>query len=378
MKPIKPTLQNLGWSPLFDAQVADDERSLLPGRVAFESRGIYHVLSEAGNLLCELKGILRKGVKDRSVYPVVGDWVLVEAPNAKPGQSLEGGRGLIAKLLKRRNAITRRELARGEGERKAGKEQVLAANVDMALLVTSLNEDFNIRRLERYLALALDSGAEPVFLLTKTDLVDDKGKEALELVRGLKQDAKVMLLCAPKNKGVKELRLLLGPGVSAVLLGSSGVGKSTLVNALSGDDIMEVAEIREKDGRGRHTTVGRHLMQLASGACLIDSPGLRDLGLREDTNVQDAFDDIAQLSSHCRFSDCQHGNEPGCAVTAAIADGSLPADRYENFRILLAEQNAAIKRSVLGAERFQREKVKAQSKGIKQYYKIVKGSKGRG
>ena len=361
---MTPTLENLGWSDAFAAQVAAEERDLLPGRVAFESRGIYHVLTAAGNLLCELKGILRKGVKDRSVYPVVGDWVLVEAPNALPGKSLEGGRGLIAKLLIRRNAITRRELARGEGERKSGREQVLAANVDMALLVTSLNEDFKIRRLERYLALALESGAEPVFLLTKTDLVDDKGKEALELVRGLKKDAKVLLLCAPKKQGVKELRALLAPGVSAVLLGSSGVGKSTLVNALTGDDTMAVAEIREKDGRGRHTTVGRHLMQLASGACLIDSPGLRDLGLTEDTDIQEAFDDIAQLAASCRFSDCHHGNEPGCAVRAAMEAGTLDPDRYDNFCILLAEQAAAIKRSKLGAERYQREKVKAQSKGL--------------
>lgn len=375
---MTPTLENLGWTGHFAAQVGPEEDRYLPGRVAFESRGIYHVLSEAGSLLCELKGILRKGVKDRSVYPVVGDWVLMEAPNAKPGQSLEGGRGLIVRQLIRRNAITRRELARGEGERKAGKEQVLAANVDLALLVTSLNEDFNIRRLERYLALALDSGAEPVFLLTKTDLVPDKGEEALELVKGLRKDAKVLLLCAPKKQGVKELRALLAPGVSAVLLGSSGVGKSTLVNALTGDDTMAVAEIREADGRGRHTTVGRHLLQLASGACLIDSPGLRDLGLTEDTKIQDAFDDIAQLAAACRFSDCKHGNEPGCAVRAAMEAGTLAADRYDNFQTLLAEQAAAIKRSTLGGERFQREKGRVISKAVKQFYKIRNSSKGRG
>ncbi|HXC62738.1 MAG TPA: ribosome small subunit-dependent GTPase A [bacterium] len=345
------TLDSLGWGPSWAAQVGAQESGLLVGRAAFESRGIYHVLLDQGGLLnAELKGILRKGASGHADYPVVGDWVLLER--------LDDRRGRILRCLPRRNAIVRREQSRREADRRASSLQILAANVDWGLITTSLNEEFNPRRLERYLVLVRESGAQPAILLTKSDLPDDGGAEALEAARAVAGGTPVLLLSVPNGRGIREVRDLLGPHSTAVLLGSSGVGKSTLVNALLGEDTMATAEIREKDSRGRHTTVGRHLLPLPWGGCLIDSPGLRDLGLSDEGGVEASFEDIALLAATCRFSDCGHSNEPGCAVLAALQDGSLDPDRYDNYLKLRLETAQAQLKRELGTERYQRQKGK--------------------
>lgn len=342
------TLSSLGFDAFFSDAIREDEQALLPGRVAFESRGIYHVLLDGGlQVYGELMGILRKGVRDRNDYPAVGDWVLVER--------LDDRRGRILRRLPRRNALIRREQSRRDVERRGGLLQVLAANVDWGLITTSLNEDFSPRRLERYLGLVRESQARPAILLTKADLAADGGSEAKATVRAIAGDAPVILLSMPqRKKGLKELRTLLDGRGTAVLIGSSGVGKSTLVNALLGRDEMATAEIREKDSRGRHTTVGRHLLPLKGGGCLIDSPGLRELGLVEEGSVDLSYEDIAALALNCKFSDCGHGNEPRCAVQAALRDGSLDAERYESYLKLKQETAAAALKRALGGETFQR------------------------
>ncbi len=228
-------------------------------------------------------------------------------------------------MLPRESALIRREQSRNEATRRASNLQMLAANVDWALITSSLNEEWNVRRLERYLGLVREAKIKPALLLTKTDLVKDRGKAIEAEARAIAPDLPILRFNALKGEGIAELKVLLGTQGTAVLLGSSGVGKSTLVNALLGRQEMATGEVREKDQRGRHTTVGRYLLPLPWGGCLIDSPGLRDLGLTDEHAVDEAFEDITALALTCRFSDCRHEEEPGCAVQAAIADGSLDA-----------------------------------------------------
>jgi ribosome biogenesis GTPase len=363
------TLRSLGFDAFFQDAIAPEERALLPGRIAFESRGIYHVLLDEGmQLNAELMGILRKGVRDRNEYPAVGDWVLVER--------VDDRRGRILRRLPRRNALVRREQSRRDLERRAGLLQVLAANVDWGLITSSLNEDFNPRRLERYLGLVRESQARPAILLTKVDLSDDNGAEAQAAVKAIAGDAPVILLSMPqRKKGLKELRALLDGHGTAVLIGSSGVGKSTLVNALLGRDEMATAEVREKDGRGRHTTVGRHLLALKGGGCLIDSPGLRELGLVEESSVDLSYEDIAALALRCKFNDCGHSNEPGCAVQTALADGDLDPERYDSYLKLKQETAAASLKRALGSETFQR--LKGRTLGKTQAHAPRPGSQKR-
>ena len=364
------SLSTLGFNDGFAAQVRADEQGFSLGRVSFETRGIYHVLVDGGATMhCELRGLMRKGARDHHAYPVVGDWVLIDKQNEK--------RGLVVRALDRKNALIRRETTRNNIDRRGQTLQVLAANVDWGFITSSLNEEWNPRRLERYLGLVRDGGVQPAILLTKADLMDDGGAEAAEATKAIAGNAPVLILSTPTGLGVDQVRRLIQPGDTAVFLGSSGVGKSTLVNALLGNETMATAEIREKDGRGRHTTVGRHLLPLPEPlqACLIDSPGLRDLGLVDEKAVDAAYDDILDLAQACKFADCGHSNEPGCAVQAALAAGTLDAERYDSYVKLRDETIAAEKRKELGAEKFQREKGKQIQKAKKTLDKMRSGGK---
>jgi len=300
-------------------------RRLVPARVIVQHRGLYRIVGEAGEMEAHVSGRFAHEAEDGG-YPVTGDWVAVEAA---------GGVALIQAVLPRRTAFVRK--AAGPG----GGAQVAAANVDTALLTASLNADLNPRRLERYLAAAHESGAEPVIVLTKADLCADPDPLIAE-VAGIAFGAPVLAVSAATGEGLAALEALLAPGRTAVLLGSSGVGKSTLVNALAGADLMATNAIREDDARGRHTTTHRELIRLPSGALILDTPGMRELGLWDaEAGLARTFADITAevdaIAEDCRFRDCAHGREPGCAVQAALAEGTLDADRWASFQKLQRE-----------------------------------------
>jgi ribosome biogenesis GTPase len=326
-----PDLTTLGGDDALAEQFAPyATEGLIPGRVAVQHRGAYDVVTEPGELRCDVAGRLYDESRSPADLPAVGDWVAVAA-------RAEEDAGTIQAVLPRRTKFSRKTAWQ------AAEEQVLAANVDVVFIVTSLNEDLSLRRLERYLILARESGAEPVVLLTKSDLSDDPSA-ALAAVGSVAADVPVHALSSTTGEGLDAVRSHLGPGVTAALLGSSGVGKSTLVNTLAGEELLATQELRD-DGQGRHTTTRRELVQLPGGALVIDTPGMRELQLWiADEALEETFDDVTSLFEHCRFSDCSHESEPGCAVKAALADGTLPPERWTSYLKLDAEMAALERR----------------------------------
>lgn len=312
------TLQSFGWSAFFEAHL--ENTASRPCRVVSEGTDLFLVHDGEREVFAVPRGRLRN---QPDFPPVVGDWVLVECA--------DDGRYVVESVLPRHTAIVRKQA----GSRASA--QVLAANVDRVVLVTSMNQDFSVRRLERYLTLVWESGATPIIVLTKADLVTDVGpfrREAEKCALGFP----VLSISSVSGEGIGELRSLLVAGETVVLLGSSGVGKSTLVNVLGGDRVRETRSVREKDGKGRHATTDRHLIRLPSGVLLIDTPGLREVQLwASDTAVAQTFPEIFALAIHCRFRDCQHEKEPGCAVVAGISTGQITVDRLDSLRRLRRE-----------------------------------------
>ena len=317
-------LTTLGWDARLSEEFEQYRRDgLIPGRVAVQHRGAWDVLTELGELRVDAAGRLRHDAASVAELPVVGDWVAIAARSDESG-------GTIHAVLPRRTKVSRKTAWQ------ATEEQVLVANVDVIFLVTSVNEDLNPRRLERYLTLAWESGAQPVFVLTKADLVDDIAPAAA-IVEAVAFGVPVIPVSSVTGVGVEQVRAYLPAGVTGAFIGSSGVGKSTLVNSLAGAELLETREIRE-DGRGRHTTVRRELIVLPGGGLIVDTPGMRELQLWDaDDGLEEAFDDVTSLFANCRFSDCRHDSEPGCAVQAALADGTLPRDRWESYLSLERE-----------------------------------------
>jgi len=323
-----PPLEAWGWSPVWEerfAAFAGDGRQ--PGRVLREDRRQMLVAVAAGDCEAHVAGRLIHTATAREAWPAVGDWVALARA--------EQGRGArIEAVLPRTSRFVRRAVADGNRT----EEQVLAANVDTIFLVAGLNEDFNPRRLERYLTAAWDSGARPVVLLNKADLCDDI-EAAIDAISAAAVGVPIHSLSAATGAGLEALAPYLGRGQTVVFLGSSGVGKSTLINRLLGEARQAVREIRAYDGRGRHTTTAREMLALPEGGLVIDTPGLRELELWDDgEGVDHVFADIAALAEECRFRDCQHGSEPGCAVLAAVAAGELDPRRLESFHKLQREQ----------------------------------------
>ena len=292
-----------------------------------QSHGVYRLLSELGEHAAERAGRLRHE-SDPVDHPAVGDWVAAEL---RPD-----GSGTIHAVLRRRSKFSRKE-ASGPSDR--AREQVVAANVDTVFLVTALGRDLNTRRIERYLTMAWESAAAPVIVLTKTDLRPDHTAE-LAAVEAVAFGVPVHATSAVTGDGLDQLEPYLGGGWTVALLGSSGVGKSTLVNRLAGHDVLATREVRA-DERGRHTTTHRELVPLPSGALLLDTPGMRELQLWDASDgLEQAFADVAELAAQCRFADCSHRAEPGCAVRAALADGRLARERWESYEKLQRELEA--------------------------------------
>ena len=322
-------LDSYGWSDELQRQFNDltedahAPQGLIAGRVIVQQRGLYGLATQAGEARAEISGKLARDALAGG-YPAAGDWVAasLEAP---------GGLAIIHHVLPRRTAFTRK--AAGP----QGGVQVIAANVDTAFLTVALGAEVNARRLERYLASAWQSGAAPVILLTKADLCDDVAG-AVEEVAAIAAGAPVHAISSRTGQGLEVLDAYLAPGKTAVMVGSSGAGKSTLVNALIGSDRMATQAVREDDGRGRHTTSHRELVLLPGGGLLLDTPGMRELGLWDsEEGLSAAFDDIEALAARCRFGDCGHSNEPGCAVRAALEAGTLDKARWASFGKLRRE-----------------------------------------
>lgn len=311
-------LHDLGWDDGFAAAFKQYRaEGLVPARVAAQHRGGYDVLGEAGERRVRVSGRLRHEAGTAGGLPAVGDWVALREET-------------IQALLPRRSAFSRKAAWAPT------EEQVLAANLDSVFVVTALNSDLNLRRLERYLTLAWESGASPVIVLTKADLCDDVGA-ALLAVEPVAIGVQAHAVSNLTGAGLEQLESHLAPARTIALLGSSGVGKSSLANRLAGDELQATKEIAE-DGRGRHTTTSRQLIRLPAGALLVDTPGLRELQLWDaDEGIHEAFADVDELAAECRFNDCSHTREPGCAVQAAIEEGRLPLTRLQSYRQLQRE-----------------------------------------
>ncbi len=313
---MSESLVRLGWTPEREIEFEPHrEDGLIPARVAIEHRSAYILYGEQGELRAELAGRLRH----EEIWPAVGDWVAVREP------------GTIAAVLPRRTVFSRKE------PWLAAKEQVLAANADTVFVTTALTaEDFKPRRLERYLATAWESGAQPVIVLTKTDLCQDIAAAVLE-VEAIAFGVPIHAVNGLTGEGVAALSTYLEGDRTVALLGSSVVGKSTIVNHLAGDTLMPTAEIGN-DGRGRHTTRHRELLPLPAGGLVLDTPGLRELQLWDvSQGLEQTFEDVAALAAACRFGDCSHDSEPGCAVREALRSGSLPRERFDSWRKLQCE-----------------------------------------
>ncbi len=316
-------LSDLGWSPFFQDhfEALPDRGDASAARVTREHRGMYELATDRGFAQAEIVGRLRHSAASRAALPAVGDWVAARLDT--------GGRALISHVLPRRSQFSRNA---------AGivtEEQVVAANVDTVFLVSGLDRDFNPRRIERYLTLAWESGATPVIVLNKADLRPDEDElnACIEEASAIAFGVPVHAVSAMNDEGITALQSYLGPGRTLALIGSSGVGKSSLVNRLCGATRMFVNQTSDTTGKGQHTTTHRELVVLPIGGALIDTPGMREIQLWADEECLDrAFAEIAELASDCHFRDCKHVSEPHCAVQGAIGDGALDEQRLASYR----------------------------------------------
>ncbi|MCX7029081.1 MAG: ribosome small subunit-dependent GTPase A [Spirochaetes bacterium] len=341
--------------------VGPAEGRLVPGRVIADNRGLFQVASGPGVAWSRPTGRLWDRIADTPEVPVTGDWVLVDPDERADKWPLHA-------VLPRRSALSRQAPT---DERHAAREQVLAANVDLLLMVFGLDggRNFTERGLERLATIAWQSGAVPVVVLNKADLAEDR--EGAELrAREAAPGAEVIVTSTVTDGGLDALASILQPGRTAALTGRSGVGKSTIINRLAGQDLLATQASREDDLRGRHTTSSRQMIRLASGALLIDTPGLRTLGLWAGGDaLDDSFSDIAALAEGCRFGDCSHRGEPGCAVQQALSEGALDAGRYESYLSLQRELRFLNSRQDIRAQLEQKARNRAMARRIREHYR---------
>jgi ribosome biogenesis GTPase len=353
---IPVNLKQLGWNGFFEAAWNGADRGgSKAARVVGGSREIWRLFGEFGEGRAEPSGTLRLAAEQGGDWPMVGDWVVA---GGSPQQGF-----IIKEVLPRRSRIVRK----AAGKRIA--EQALAVNVDTAFVVMALDGDFSPRRLERYLAQVWESGSRAAILLNKTDVCANLAERIAEVERSA-LGVPTCAISATTGEGTDGLAPFLGMGETVVLLGSSGVGKSSIANRLLNRDQQQMQPVREHDSRGRHTTTGRDLFFLASGAMIIDTPGLRELQLWDATGgLQQAFGDLEKLSVRCRFRDCTHGGEPGCAIVAEISRGGLDPERLANYRKLQREQEHLRRKMDAGEQQRARQRIKTISRGLRRLYR---------
>lgn len=354
-------IEQYGYNDFYKAQedkFEAKENGLIPGRVIEVQRETYKIITNEGESAAKLKGSLFYNEAVQCTYPAVGDFVLVKHNPY--------GEDIIYHVLERKSKFSRLDSF-------YEKEQIVATNFDYVFIMTSLNYDFNIRRIERYLAAAWESGAVPVIVLTKADLCEDYSYY-LEQIEEVAFGVSVIPISSLSGEGMEKLQQFIKPSKTLVFLGSSGVGKSSLVNAIAGEEVMKVNGIREDDSKGRHTTTHRQLIMMENGTMIIDTPGMRELGMwNASEGLDTTFSDIEELSQQCRFGDCSHESEPGCAVRAALASGELPEKRWESYLKLKKEIRYAERKESLDA----RNKEKAYWKSISKFQKQFKKGGGQ-
>lgn len=331
------SLEDYGWTDFFSEHLPPE---LEPGRVILSHGNAHRIVSRDGEQVATVAGRLKHDATATTELPAIGDWIGFRESR-------------IETILPRRTQLSRKVPGRRT------EEQVVAANIDTVVVVMGLDRDFNPRRLERYLTTVWESGAAPIILLNKADTATSTATQR-EQVGAVAMGAPVIVTSCVNGRGVDEVRARLRPRETAVLVGSSGVGKSTLINRLLDEDVQRTREVRASDERGQHTTTHRELFRLPGGALLIDNPGIRELQLWADEDALDqTFDDIARWSEHCRYRDCVHAEEPGCAVTAAVASGELSRERLESFRSLQKEIRFLQLRQDESAQRAEKQKWRA-------------------
>lgn len=346
-------LELLGWNDAFAREMEKyREEGYRPGRIALEHKHLYRVYTEEGEMLAEVSGKLRHQAEGRGDFPAVGDWV---ALSPRP----EEGKATIHGVLPRQSKFSRKVAG------SVVEEQIVAANITTVFLVNALNKDYNLRRLERYLLLAWESGAEPVIVLSKSDLCGDvEGQVAL--TEAVACGVTIIPVSSETGEGLDLLLRYVGAGATVALLGSSGAGKSTLINKLYGVDILQTGSIREDDSRGRHTTTHRELVILPEGGMLIDTPGMRELQLWDaEDGFGESFADIEALASSCRFPDCRHHTEPGCAIKEALRSGSMDQSRYDNYVKLQREMAYLVRKEDKALQSAQKNKWKKINKQMR-------------
>jgi len=338
-------MQQIGWTKEHADAFSKYTGPYMAGRVACRQKTVWDVLTGEGPVTTGISGALKKLGR----FPAVGDFVVL---HSHPGSGVT----MIVDILPRMTSFTRGTVGR------EGTDQVIAANVNIVFIVTAAGHDLNARRVERYLSIAHASGARPVILINKADLADDPDRLA-DGIMTVAAGIPIIVLSAKSGEGIEQLDPYLTPGTTIVLIGSSGVGKSTLINRLLDNPVQDISDTREYDGKGRHTTTVRQLFVLKGGALMIDNPGLREVGMGTASGgIADTFPDILKLARHCRFSDCQHDQEPGCAVKEAVQHGELSSARLENYHRLMQELLFEQDKAEIGLARTERKRWKAIAK----------------